>query len=366
MNQITDESPFVSVLMPIRNEAEFVERSLGSVLTQDYPNTRLEVIVIDGMSDDETRRTIEQVVRRKALLSKMTLPKITILENPSKTVPTAMNIGLANAGGAVIIRVDGHCEILPDYVSSCVAVLNEGEFDCVGGPILTCGESRTSKAIAAAQSSSFGVGGAFFRIGSDVAREVDTVAFGAYRRVVFERIGLFDEELIRNQDDEFNYRLRSLGGRILLSPRIRSRYYSRANIQSLCRQYYQYGVWKVRVAQKHPRQMRMRHFLPGVLVMILIMGALLGFFSITVLGLWLATLVAYCVAIATASLWTSRAAGWATLQVLPIAFASLHLSYGLGFLTGLVRFWNRWGDTQTRSSFYRAGCQTGTTGGERF
>ena len=366
MSHMTDNLPFVTVLMPIRNEGDFIERSLGSVLAQDYPSNRMEVIVIDGMSNDATRETIRQVIRRQnAALQGIPSSRITILENPSKIVPAAMNLGLPRARGTVIIRVDGHCEILPDYVYRCVEALGETDVDCVGGPILTQGESPAAKAIAAAQSSSFGVGGATFRTGTKVSREVDTLAFGAYRRAVFERIGLFDEELIRNQDDEFNYRLRSRGGRILLSPRIQSRYYSRATIPSLCRQYYQYGLWKVRVAQKHPSQMRIRHFLPALLVTTLFVGAPIGFLSTTVFRLWLVSVAGYSLANAAASLWSSRSAGLSTLPLLPIAFASLHLSYGLGFLTGLIRFWNRWGDTQTRAPIYQRVRPSKATGGER-
>jgi glycosyltransferase involved in cell wall biosynthesis len=363
---MNDSLPFVTVLMPIRNESDFIELSLGSVFAQDYPGNQMEVIVIDGMSTDGTRQIVEHVIHRQdGRLRGMPIPKLTVLENPSKTVPTAMNLGIARARGTVIIRVDGHCEIPADYVSRCVEALNETDADCVGGPLLTCGESAAGKAIAAAQSSSFGVGGALFRTGTKVSREVDTLAFGAYRRAVFERIGLFDEELTRNQDDEFNYRLRSRGGRILLSPRIQSLYYSRATIPSLCRQYFQYGFWKVRVAQKHPAQMRIRHFLPAILVTILVVGALIGFFSMTVVRLWLVAVAVYGIANAAASLWTSRSSGWATLPLLPIAFASLHLSYGLGFLTGLIRFWNRWRDTHTRASIYQPVFQSRATSGER-
>lgn len=365
VSYLTHHLPFVTVLMPIRNECDFIERSLRSVLAQDYPSNRMEVIVIDGMSNDATKETIAEVIRRQeSKLQEMPLAKITILENPSKTVPTAMNLGLARACGTVMIRVDGHCEILPDYVSRCVEALSETDADCVGGPILTRGDSLTARAIATAQSSSFGVGAALFRTGTKVSREVDTLAFGAYRRAVFESVGLFDEELIRNQDDEFNYRLRSQGGRILLSPRIRSLYYSRATIQSLCRQYYQYGLWKVRVVQKHPTQVRIRHFFPALLVTTLFSGAPIGLFSTTVFKLWLLSVAGYSLANAGASLWSSRSAGWATLPLLPIAFASLHLSYGLGFIWGLIRFWNRWGDTQTRAPSYQPVYQSRAAGGE--
>jgi GT2 family glycosyltransferase len=167
---------------------------------------------------------------------------------------------------------------------------------------------------------------------------------GAWRRDVFDRIGTFDEELVRNQDDEFNYRLRELGGRILLSDKIRSQYHNRSTLGSLWRQYFQYGYWKIRVMQKHPRQMQPRQFAPPMLALAIFGGAFLSPFSRLFRGLWFAALICYALANIAASLYTARKAGWRHLSLLPIVFATLHISYGLGFLNGLVKFRKRWGD----------------------
>jgi succinoglycan biosynthesis protein ExoA len=191
-----------------------------------------------------------------------------------------------------------------------------------------------------AQSSRFGVGGASFRGGMDRPRYVDTLAFGAYRRDVFRRIGEFDEELVRNQDDEFNFRLSHRGGKIWLDPSIRSVYYSRVSLRRLWSQYFQYGFWKVRVMQKHTHQMSLRHFVPPAAVAALVAGGFLSALSPTIFYLWLALLILYALASIIASIGASCRGGY--VVVLPVAFVTLHLSYGLGFLVGLVRFWNRW------------------------
>jgi hypothetical protein len=214
--------------------------------------------------------------------------------------------------------------------------------DVVGGPIETIGETPVACTIAMAMSSSFGVGGCAFRTVTDKTMLVDTAAFAAYKREIIDRVGVFEEELVRNQDDEYNYRLRKLGGKILLSSAVRSRYYSRGTLRKLCCQYFQYGYWKVRVAQKHPRQMKLRHFIPAALMMTWLVSALLAPFHQAALFLLCATVALYGAANVCASVLACRAGSWSHLPLLPITFATLHFSYGLGFLTGLVRFALRW------------------------
>jgi succinoglycan biosynthesis protein ExoA len=331
----------VSILMPTRNEAAFIERSLGAVLAQDYPHDRMEVLVADGMSTDSTR---EIVLRMQASSD---VP-VTIVDNKGRIAPAGLNAALRRARGDVIVRVDGHCRIARDYVARCVECLRDRGVAGVGGPIETIGDNSVSEAIAFAMSSTFGVGGSAFRTIKDREILVDTVAFPAYTRQALELAGPFDEELIRNQDDEYNYRLRELGGEILLSPKIRSQYFSRNSIRSLWRQYYQYGFWKVRVMQKHHRQMRPRQFVPPAFTAILSASALLATFSL--IGRWVLSLVcaAYLITNLRATLWLAIKHGWRFLPLLPLVFATLHLSYGFGFLSGLLVFWNRWGDKGTR------------------
>jgi GT2 family glycosyltransferase len=211
--------------------------------------------------------------------------------------------------------------------------------------MIAVGKNSFGEAAALATSSPFGVGNGRFHY-SDREESVDTVYMGAWPRKVFESIGLFDEELVRNQDDEFNYRLRRCGGKILLNPRIRSRYTVRDNPRDLWNQYFQYGFWKVRVFQKHPLQTHLRHFIPPAFIAILIGASLLWLFSDFGL-LWLVLVAgSYLLGNLGTSVWTAKSHGWRRLRHLPLVYAIIHVSYGLGFLIGFVRFVHRWSDRQ--------------------
>lgn len=327
--------------MPIRNEAAFLSRSLGAVLEQDYPTHRLEVVLADGMSTDGTRSQIGRLAEAHPAVP------VTIVDNPGQIVPTGFNEALVRAKGDVIVRVDGHTIIAPDYVRECVAALHRSGADNVGGRMDPVSEGLFGQSAAFATASRFGVGGARFHY-SDREEWVDTVYMGAWPRQVFETIGLFDEEQVRNQDDEFNYRLRKRGGKILLSPRIKSRYYNRSTLRSLWRQYFQYGYWKVRVMQKHPVQMRPRHFVPPLFVAALLSGVTLAPFSSTWEQVFKATIFAYGVASLLALLVVGAGKPLRIALLLPATFAILHLSYGLGFLVGLIRFAGHWRDRANR------------------
>lgn len=324
----------VTVIMPIRNEASFIKQSLQAVVDQDYPANLMNILVIDGMSTDET----PEIVRR----FQVSHPNVELINNPGKIVPVGLNIALQQAQGEIIVRVDGHCIIRPDYVRHCVEYLSREEIAGVGGPMETIGETSNSQAIALAMSSPFGVGGSAFRTVKDRKMFVDTVAFPAYKRETIRQAGLFDEELIRNQDDEYNYRLREMNGRILMTPDIRSRYYSRSSFSHLWKQYFQYGFWKVRVMQKHPRQMSLRQFVPPAFVASLLGLAIFAPFVKLARLLLLAEVAVYTIANLGASLSTAAKGGRRYLPYLPLAFLALHTSYGAGFLVGLVKFARRW------------------------
>lgn len=332
-------SPSISIILPIRNEAAYIERCLHSIFIQDY-HGEMEILVADGMSTDDTRKIINDYALQNPQRN------IQILDNPGKIVPTGMNIALRQSKGEIIIRVDGHTLIAPDYVRQCVETLQRANADNVGGKMNAIGSNPFGKAVALATSTPFGIGNSRFHY-SNEEEWADTVYMGAWHRRVFEKIGLFDEELVRNQDDEFNYRLRSQGGKILLSPKIRSEYTVRGSAIALWRQYYQYGYWKVRVLQKHPLQMSLRQFVPPVFVFALMLSCVLAFFpSIRVLALPVPLL--YVTANVLASIYTASSRGWKYLLYLPVIFSILHLSYGLGFLVGLLKFWHRWNDKTGR------------------
>lgn len=330
----TETTPFVSIIMPVFNEAAYIERSLGALLRQTYPADRMEIVIADGMSSDNTRELIAEMASGTAI-------PIKVVDNPDQIAPLGLNRAIRETTGEIIIRVDGHCEVDPEYASNCVALLLAGKADGVGGPIETIGETTRARAIAMAMGSKFGVGGSAFRTVDDREMFVDTVAFPAYTREILARAGAFNEELVRNQDDEYNYRIRKLGGKILLSPKIRSRYYSRSSFRSLWRQYFQYGYWKVRVMQMHPAQMSLRQFIPLAFVCSLLLMTVLSL--VTSAALWglAAILAGYLIANLTAAVLTAKT-DIAAMTLLSLSFAILHFSYGLGFLFGLFAFAGNW------------------------
>jgi glycosyltransferase involved in cell wall biosynthesis len=332
--------------MPVYTEAAYIASSLDALLKQDYPRDRMEILIAEGRSQDNTRKIIHDIAELHPQL------QIQILDNLGKIVPTGINVALRQAKGEIIIRVDGHTVIAPDYVRRCVETLQRTNADNVGGKMNAIGSNSFGKAVVLATSTLYGTGGGRFHF-SDKEEWVDTVYMGAWPRRVFEKIGLFDEELVRDQDDEFNYRLREQGGRILLSPVIRSEYTVRSTPCALWRQYYQYGYWKVRVLQKHPRQMSLRQFVPPAFVLALLGSALLALFPF-LRPLSLAVPLVYLVSNLGVSLWTAARLGWSALPFLPLIFAILHLSYGLGFLISLAKFTNRWGDKQGKTPPFRS------------
>lgn len=322
--------PFVTVVVPVRNEAEHIEQCVRSVLESDYPTDRLEVLVVDGMSDDSTL----EIVRRMAAED----DRLRLLENPARVVPHAMNLGIRESCGEIVCRVDGHATVAKDFITRGVRALREHpEAWCVGGAIETVSTNFTGRAISAAMSTPVGVGNARFRLGNYTGY-VDTVAFGCYWRWVFDRIGMFDEELVCNEDDDFNQRLIEAGGKIWMDSRIRSSYYSRRSLRKLARQYVQYGFWRIRTIQKHGRPATLRQIAPMVFVclwIVLVVGtvfwwplryALAGYAALYGLGLLFGVLD------------VARKTGLRYALAAPLAVMAMHFGYGLGSLRGLVRF----------------------------
>lgn len=318
------KNTLVSILVPIRNEEAYIERCIQAILSQDHP--AIECWIIDGMSTDRTRSLLVPFLEKYRWIH--------LCDNPEQTAPHAMNYGLEVARGDVIIRVDGHCEIAPDYVSTCLRLLDETGADCVGGPLVNRGETPRAEAIALAMSSPFGVGNARFRYSQKPAW-VDTLAFGAYRKTVFEKIGHFNPDLTRNQDDEFNYRLRAAGCRIYLSPEIRAVYYTRGTYRQLWKQYHGYGFWKFRVMRDHPGSTQIRHLVPGIFAMGLL-GGLLS--SGTRRGRCFLTLMLLPYTLLALIMGIKRTAQKPkALPEVLLSFPILHLAYGVGFWQGLVK-----------------------------
>ncbi len=323
--------PEVTVILPVRNEEAHIEETLQCLLAQDYPKDKLEIIVADGESTDQTRAIVETYQPR--------FFRLILLCNSGRIVSTGLNQAIGIAGGEIILRLDGHLQVESDYVRTCVEMLQVEGATNAGGIFVHTGQGGLSSLIAAAMESPFGVGGAAFRCRKGSGMEwVDTVPMGAWRREVFAEHGLFDESLVRNQDEEFNYRIRKKGGKILMNRALEIRYMVRKDVLGLARQYFQYGFWKVRVLQKHPLQMQMRHFIPFAFVvslLVLMMGALAGQVLARVAFFLLLTF--YGVAALYFSYETSRRfKSWRAMVGLPMIYATLHLSYGCGFSAGLL------------------------------
>lgn len=324
----------VSLLVAMRNEEGYIAPCLASILAQDYPAEDLEVWVLDGHSTDDSWQIADRLFSGRAHCH--------VVSNPGITQSSGWNIGIERATGDVIGIVSAHSELAPDYVSTAVATLRQTGADLVGGPMKAVSATLPGRAVASATSTPFGVGGARFHYATR-QEEVDTVYMGLCWREMYDRMGGFDPEMIRNQDDELSYRLLKDGGRIVCNPKIRSCYHNRASFRSLWRQYFQYGFYKVRVMQKHPRQMRLRQFIPGIFVATLLLCFLLAFLMLAGKWILLSVAGAYVVANLGASSLAARKDGWRLFPLLPIMYATIHFAYGTGFLIGLVKFWNRWG-----------------------
>jgi glycosyltransferase involved in cell wall biosynthesis len=323
---------FVSIICPVFNEEKFIDKCVESIIQQDYPKEFMEVFFVDGMSIDSTRSKIEKYSQKYSYLK--------LLENKNKIVPCALNIGIENAKGDVIIRIDGHCVYPLNYISVLVTNLFELNADNVGGVWNTLPANNTtkSKAIAIASSHKFGVGDSKHKVGVSKTVETDTVPFGCYRREVFDKIGFFDEELIRNQDDEFNARLIKNGGKIFLIPGLVINYTARDSVKKMSKMYYQYGLFKPLVNKKLGAPATIRQFFPVTFLLGLILGALLSIYSnfflipyatVLFLYLFLATLFAFRSA--------NQNKNYKLIAVLPAVFFVIHISYGYGYLVGIYK-----------------------------
>jgi glycosyltransferase involved in cell wall biosynthesis len=325
----TAADPIVSVIIPVRNEARFVDRCLRSIFASDPVPGGMEVVVVDGMSEDGTRQILAEWSLRQ--------PSLCVLDNPQRIVPTAMNIGIRAARGQWIIRIDAHSEYPADYLKRCLETSQRTGTDNVGGSVVTMpgGQNAQGRLVQALTTHRFGVGNSGFRIGAP-AGKADTVPFGCYRREVFDRIGLYDERLVRNQDYELNARLRMAGGSIWHDPKLRIRYYNQGTLRGLLRQALVTGQWNPWMWYVAPYSFAWRHAAPAVFVSGLF-GALMLLSVAPLLG-WLAlgaALVPYFAANVMASFQQSkRYAPW-MFPCLPFLFGAYHVAYGLGELWGI-------------------------------
>ncbi|MCF8368468.1 MAG: glycosyltransferase family 2 protein [Bacteroidales bacterium] len=326
--------PLVSVIIPCRNEENFIGQVLKNVIEQDYPSEKLEVFVLDGQSSDNTAQIIEELAKGHSFIH--------YLENEKKTVPFALNKGIKASQGEVIIRMDAHCLYPKNYISLLVEGLFKYNCDNTGGLWLTSpgADTEIAKAIASATSHPLGIGNAHYRLAVQKPRKVDTVPFGCYKREVFDKIGLFDEELTRNQDDEFNARLVRSGGSIYLLPEVKIKYFARENFSKMSKMFYQYGLFKPLVNKKVGAPATIRQFAPITLLTFFIATGILSFFSGIFQIILLAGALTYLLPVTLISIIESykHKEGISFGFSLLLAFPIIHFSYGWGYLEGVIRF----------------------------
>lgn len=321
----------ISVICPIYNEEKYIALFLDSLLLQDYPKDDLEILLVDGMSKDKTREIIAEYSAKH--------PYLRLVNNPQKTVPYAMNTGIKNAKGDIIIRLDAHAEYPSNYFSILVEKLRELDgAENVGGVCITlpCNDTTAAVAIAECLSNKFGMGNSYFRVGAKEVMSVDTVPFGCFRKTLFDKIGLYDTDMIRNQDDELNGRIIKNGGKIYLLPDVEIKYFARDKISKVRKMFYQYGLYKPLGNKKLGAPATIRQFFPLLFVIFLVLGLILSVVFPILLPLYLCVIALHLLIGFTEgckSAKKTRRAGCAFLM--PYIFLNMHICYGLGYLKGM-------------------------------
>ena len=321
----------ISIVMPVYNEEKYIDNCVQSLLRQDYPMDNMEWIFVDGMSTDKTKEILLSYQNQYPNLIK-------IFDNPHKIVPYAMNIGIKNSKGKFIIRLDAHAEYASDYFSKCVYYLETTDADNVGGTLETKAKSKTGENIAKVLSSKFGVGNSQFRV-NGVSGYVDTVPFGAFRREVFEKYGGYDERLVRNEDNEMNYRIRKNGGKVYLAEDINLSYYCRDTVSGLASMAKANGKWNIITTKLCPGAMSIRHFVPLMFVVSILLLAGLGFVWWPIWALLGLELLLYTVLNIGFSVKLAESFGdfWIFLILFPI----FHISYSIGSILGLIMLFSK-------------------------
>jgi len=314
--------------MPVRNEEEHIRASLQSLLDQSYPLSEYEIIIIDGRSSDRTKQIIEEIRNRH--------PQVRCLDNPPGIVPTGMNIGIRAARGKIIVRVDGHSIYPRDYAANCIKSLEETKADNVGGPCMTVAadESLSARLVAAVLSNPFGVGNSKFRTSREEGY-VDTVPFGAFRREVFARVGMYNEKLVRNQDIELNARIRQSGGKIYLTPVLTTQYYPVKSFLNLLKRTFKTSQWHIFTLRENRDSLGRRHLVPILFLVLLMLLLPASLVSNTALAFLIGTLCAYFLTGFYFSLPSRSKDDWGVALVQPFATFCFHMAYGVGTLFGL-------------------------------
>jgi glycosyltransferase involved in cell wall biosynthesis len=321
--------PPVSVVIPVLNEERHLEEAVGRVLDQDYPG-ELEVVLAIGPSKDRTQEIAEKLADRDR--------RINLVANPTGKTPAALNAGIAHAKHDILVRVDGHGALTDGYITRAVEVLDESGADNVGGVMAAEGRTPIEMAVACAYRSRLGLGASTFHQGGK-AGPADTVYLGVFRRAALERVGGFDETMHRAQDWELNYRIRKTGGLIWFSPDLSVTYRPRSSLSAVAKQFFHTGQWRREVIRRHPETANKRYLAPPVAVILLALGTILGIIGLITGSSWLdlgfIAPLGYAVLLLAGSAVEGRYLPWKALAWMPPVIATMHVSWGLGFLVGL-------------------------------
>lgn len=324
--------PLISIVISCRNEEKCIGKCFDSILSNDYPKDRLEVLAIDGQSEDKTRDIILNYTQKHQFIK--------LLHNPQKITPVAMNFGIKNAIGDIIILVNAHSMLDKKFLKYSVEYLEKTNADAVGGMLSTINENNSliSEAIPLAVDSIFGSGGRRYRSRTTAGYVNDTLPYCAYPKTTFDKYGYIDEELIRDQDEEFNYRIQKKGGKIFFTPQIKSYLWVRGSLNKVWKQHFQYGYFKPLVSQKVGATLTWRQLIPGIFVGSLIATGITSFVSQKILLILLTITCLYLLVNVIFSTLIAMQKGWKNFFALPIIFTTLHFSYGLGYLKGIGAF----------------------------
>lgn len=321
----------VSVIVPCYNEGETIHLLLDALLQQSYPSLKMEVVIADAMSEDDTRASIQRFKEKKTELT------VRVVDNPARTIPAGVNAAAKAAHGTYLVRMDAHSVPDREYIATSIRLLKEGIAENVGGvwEIYPGEGTCIAKAIAAAAAHPLGAGDALYRVARKAAY-VETVPFGAFAKATFDKVGRFDESLLSNEDYEFNTRIHLQGGKVWLDPKIRSRYFARKNLSQLAKQYWRYGFWKFQMLKRYPKTLRWRQAIPPLFVFEIFLAGLFsiffGFARIILaisLGFYLGVLLLFSVRE------SIKRKSYCYLKMI-LALMTMHFSWGAGFLFSAI------------------------------
>ncbi len=321
--------PLVSIVIPMLNEVKAIERCITSILSQDYPTDKIEIVVVDGFSTDGSREIVQNFSKNSS--------NVKLEDNPIKRTPAALNIGIKKSTGSVVIILGAHTKIKSDFIKLNILYMQKMDVLCTGGTQVNIGETFIQQAIGDAMGSIFGIPSAPYRF-ANKARFVDTVVYAAYNKKLFDEIGYFDEELHISEDAELNWRIRKAGHKIYFTPEIVSYYYPRPCLKSLAKQFLNYGILRANVIKKHFDASKIIHLTPPAFILVSLLSLIFGIFYPIFLKLFAGIWLFYLMVLFTASVITSfKKRNPGALFIYPFIFAILHLCWGSGFIVGLFK-----------------------------